>query len=186
MKLSWGNEAKGLAQKSCTLRTKAEKAQVSYDKSASILSDTEYAPTKLLYECGSEPLPSKRIATDVGSLVDINISKKLYLTLDVISTSPLAFLAIVSRLNSTRNLSTLPGAYVQGRPLSKLQEQGFTYNHDIARPRISPNGRFVFPGGTSDCSKNAYPGVWDIAHNQQVVLRETRKTLQDACDALFQ
>ena len=188
MKLTWSREASGAEQKTCTLQIKAQKAQLSYDGSAVILSDVEFIPTSSLGTCKTKALTPLKIASNVGSLVDVNVSKKLYLTLDVISTAPLAFLATVGKFGSTRNLVTLPGAYVQGRSLPKLQEQGFAYNPDIDmdRPRISPNGQYVSPGGAPDCSRNAYPGVWDIARNKHVVCKGTRLEHQAACDALFQ
>ena len=188
MKLAWSRKAPGAEQKTCMLQIKAQKAQLSYDGSAVILSDVEFVPTSSLGTCGSKALTALKIASNVGSLVDVNVSKKLYLTLDIISTSPLAFLATVGKFGSTRNLVTLPGAYVQGRSLPKLQEQGFAYNPDIHmdRPRISPNGQYVSPGGAPDCSRNAYPGVWDIARNKHVVCKGTRLEHQAACDALFQ
>lgn len=188
MKLTWSREASRTEQKTCTLQIKAQKAQLSYDGSAVILSDDEFVPTSSLGTCGTKALAPLKIASNVGSLVDVNVSKELYLTLDVISTSPLAFLATVGKFGSTRNLVTLPGAYVQGRSLPKLQEQGFAYNpdFDMDRPRISPNGQYVSPGGAPDCSINAYPGVWDIARNKRVVCKGTRLEHQGACDTLFQ
>lgn len=174
----------GTELSSCVLATKAQEVRLSYDGSAVILSETEFLPTSSLFSCTATPLVPKRIAPNVGALVDVNISKRLFLTVAPIGTNPLAFLAIVSRFGSTHNLVSLPGAYVSERPIKKLQEQGFSYSDDDP-PRISPNGRYVSPGGTPDCSKNAYPGVWDIKLNKRVVLGR-KEEMQSTCDLLFQ
>lgn len=173
------------APKLCTLEKKALKAQMSFDRSAVILSDTEFISMSNLEKCGTQPLKASQISSTVGSLVDVNVPKGLYLALDPINASPLSFLATVGRIGSSRNLVNLPGAYVEELSLAQLQEQGFAFNPETDPPRIAPNGRFVSPGGSPDCSDSAYPGVWDLTHNKRLVLAGSRQDHQSECDALF-
>lgn len=183
-KLTW-RSALHAPTKICTLENKALKAQMSFDKSAVILSDTEFISMSTLEKCGTHPLKADHISSTVGLLVDVNISKGLYLALDPISASPLSFLATVGRIGSSRNLVNLSGAYVEGVSLAQLQAGGFAFNPDTDPPRIAPNGRFVSPGGSPDCSESAYPGVWDLENNKRVVFAGLRQDHQSECDVLF-
>lgn len=184
MHLALTEATTGAELKKCKLLSRAKFSKLSFDRSAVILSDTSYVAMSDLLACGERPIVLTEIPQDVGTLVDVNISNALYLTLDVISTSPLAFLATVSRFGSSRNLTALPGAYVQGRSLSELQEQGFSYDPNAA-PRISPSGLYVSPGGEPDCSANAYPGVWDLAKGARVIFSGEGRAIQERCNKLF-
>lgn len=168
----------------CRLAVQVPLARLSFDKSAVIVSDTSYLAMSDIRNCNGRRLVPKEIDTSVGTLVDVNGSAKLYLTLDVISTAPLAYLATVARFGSRRNLVSLPGAYVEGKTLSELQEHGFSYDPDEP-PRIAPSGRYVSPSGAPDCSPYAFPGVWDLENGVRVSFSGQATTIQERCDALF-
>jgi hypothetical protein len=169
----------------CLLPKTYKSPKLSFDKSAVILSDREYFGINSIKLCKQQPIRVNRIKSGVGTLIDINIPANLFLALDVISTSPLSFLATVAHLKSSRNLIDLPGAYVSNRNLKALQEQGFSYNAEFSQPRISISGRYVTPSGEVDCSENAYPGVWDLRDKKRVVFQNPISDAQAKCEALF-
>lgn len=153
----------------CKLGFKADSAEPSSDGAALIVSDTEYVLMDDLSRCGASDLPKKSIPAETGSLIDVNIEQGLYLSIDVISTPPLRFLATVARIGTSRNLVDLPGSYVGSMPLEQLQRYGFAYEASFTKGRISADGRFVSPSGVMDCGLHGYPGVWDISANRRVV-----------------
>ncbi|WP_459710661.1 hypothetical protein [Paraburkholderia sp. 2C] len=164
----------------CLLDKEAFFAVESFDKSAVIISERGYVPVNSLKEC----VPNKvvhvsMIPARVGQLADINLNKRLYVAVDFISVNPMSYLATVARLNSTRNLVTLPGAYIPGRKFSKLRESGFMSLGNAGSALISPDGRYVAPAGQIDCSDYASPGVWDIEKNKIVL------TSEQSCRELF-
>lgn len=183
-------EMEGGQTSTCRLPFRADIAQSSSDGEALIVSDTEYVLVKDLLRCWGIRLEKNRIPDKVGTLVDINIKKGIYLTVDPISTSPLSFLATVARLGSSRGLTTIPGSYVKSYSVKKLQRFGFSYDETRARGRFSVNGNYVSPNGEIDCSRDAYPGVWDIARNRKVIApHDVQVWGSDAtrkwCDVLF-
>lgn len=170
---------------SCVLEKPASLSKITFDQKAVILSANEYVTAEDLRNCGTSILKTRKIPPNIGTLVDINMHSGLFLSLDVIGTSPLAFLATVSRMNSSKSIVNLPGSYIPNLALEKLQEQGFSYDPEIDRPRFSLNGRYVSPNGNIDCTKNAYPGVWDLLEKKRVVISATRTEIQTRCAALF-
>ncbi|SOY60902.1 hypothetical protein CBM2586_A120079 [Cupriavidus phytorum] len=148
--------------RACRFPRQVELANASFDGSALIVSATEYVPVRALLLCDRNPVDLRRIPSSAGSLVDVNIEHGLYLTVDVVSASPLSFLVTVARIGSSRNIMNIPGAYHSTLPLTKLQEYGFSYDESRARGKVSPDGNYVAPNGEIDCSAHAYPGVWDI------------------------
>lgn len=170
--------------KICNLADKTSEAKLTHDKSAVILSGNRLIPTANLRTCGSQRLSAIQIAPSVGELVDANVSKGIYLALDLIGTSPMSFLATVGRFGSTQNLVDLPGAYVRSKSTVALRGQGFGYNPDYQEPRISPDGRYVSPSGSMDCSDTSYPGIWDITRNRRVIEKPGADGESD-CKALF-
>lgn len=174
------------AQKgTCVLEKPASFLKMSFDKEAVILSENQYATTQDLKGCGRLLLKTRKTPANTGTLVDINVRAGLFLSLDLISTSPLSFLATISRINSSRNLVSLPGAYIKNMPLEKLQEQGFSYDPNTDQPKLSPNGTYAAPNGDVDCSEHAYPGVWDIKRNLRVIMRGSQELIKSSCAALF-
>ncbi|GLS05363.1 hypothetical protein GCM10007860_25150 [Chitiniphilus shinanonensis] len=161
----------------------SEKAWVSFDGEAVILSEREYVPVRGLVQCKEQvPVVVKEIPEGVGFLVDINIRKGIYLTLDFISTNPLSYLATVARIGHSKNIVSLPGAYVESADLQELQRYGFGFDPESDRPRISLSGRYVSPSGKIDCSSDAYPGVWDIKKKIKVTISGSNST----CEQLFE
>lgn len=168
----------------CDFGIQVQRARFSFDKSAVIVSDASFLRMSDILSCSGRPLIPTQIDPSIGILVDVNVSAKLFLTLDVVSTMPLAYLATVAKFGSKRNLVSLPGAYVEGLSLSDLQEHGFSYDPDEP-PRIAPNGRYVSPGGAPDCASDAYPGVWDLMEGKRVIFVGMERKVRDRCEALF-
>jgi hypothetical protein len=110
-----------------------------------------------------------KIPGKVGFLVDINVAARIYLSLDVVGTPPLAVVATVATLDSTESMVSLPGAHTSQKNIHALREQAFPYD-ETRGGFIAKNGRFASPAGIPDCSPNAYPGVWDLKKNKRVVL----------------
>lgn len=164
----------------CLLDKSPRFAVESYDKSAVMVSETGYVLRQDLLHCqGEHAIHVFSIPSNVGVLSDINISKGIYVALDFISTQPMAYLATVARVGSSRNIVSIDGAYLAGKKLRDLQKFGFGSSGDAGTSIISPDGRFVAPDGQIDCAEDAYPGVWDIRRNRRV------KATDNACNALF-
>jgi hypothetical protein len=175
-----GSSIKLDGERTCTLDRVPNFAVESYDKSAVIVSEAAYVITSDLAHCqAARVVHVFSIPSNLGVLTDINISKGIYVALDFVSVQPFAYLATVARIGSRRNLVSMKGAYLAGQKLSDLKKYAFGGNADAGTSIISPNGRFVAPDGRIACTKDAYPGVWDIHRNQRVV------TTSDACSALF-
>ena len=175
--------------KTCKLRNRAEDATLSSDGLALIVSSTEYVLTRELDACtGEHSIQAYKIPEKAGTLVDINLTRKIYVALDFVSTQPLLYAATVAKIGSTRNLVTLPGAYVQSWPLKKLQRHGFQEGPEYRLPRISLDGRYVAVSGEVRCDEDAFPGVWEVERNRKVVLgrKKYSEAERDAeCKRLF-
>lgn len=175
--------------KVCKLRNPAEDATLSSDGLALIVSPTEYVLTSELDACtGEHSIRANKISEKAGTLVDINLTKKIYVALDFVSTQPLLYAATVAKIGSTKNLVTLPGAYVESWPLKKLQQHGFQEGPEYKLPRISLDGRYVAVSGEVRCDENAFPGVWDLERNRKVVLgrgKYTKPERDAECKRLF-
>jgi hypothetical protein len=166
--------------RSCKLDAIPSYAATSYDQSAIMVSARGYVKRKDLDNCISgHPVHVYSIPAHVGFLSDINLSKGVYISLDFVSVRPFLYLATVSYIGASKNLVTLDGAYVSGRPMSQLQERAFNTSGEAGASKISKDGRYVAPDGAVSCADNNYPGVWDITNNKRVVLDD------DSCSALF-
>jgi hypothetical protein len=164
----------------CLLDKPPRYAVESYDKSAVMVSETEYILTRDLFRCQAEhAVRVFSIPSNVGMLSDINISKGIYVALDFISTQPTAYLATVARVGSSQNLVSVNGAYLANKKIDDLKKFAFGGNGEAGTSVISLDGRFVAPDGRVDCTEDAYPGVWDIQANRRV------KTTDDGCAVLF-
>lgn len=159
----------GAAHRRCKLVDEFEKAQLSHVGSAVIVSDVAYIPMSRLRRCGIWPVAANKIPSELGFLVDVNISAGIYLSLEVVGTSPFAFVATVASLESTKSIVSLPGARAPWKNIGVLREQAFAFD-ETRSGFIARNGRYVSPGGMPDCSLNAYPGVWDLRKKKRVIL----------------
>jgi hypothetical protein len=164
----------------CLLNRKPKYAVESYDKSAVMVSETDYVIKRDLLHCqAGHAVRVFSIPSNVGVLSDINISKRVYVALDFVSMQPITYLATVARIGSSRNLVSINGAYIAGKKLGDLKGFAFGSSGDAGASIISPDGRYVAPDGQMDCTEDAYPGVWDIQRNRRV------KAVGAACSALF-
>lgn len=174
----------------CKLGFKADSAEPSSDGAALIVSDTEYVLMEDLSRCWQSRPSKKTNPAAAGTLIDLNIKKGIYLSIDLISTTPLSFLATIARIGTSRNLVDIPGAYVPSMPLEQLQKYGFAYDGSRAKGRLSSDGRFASPNGEIDCGPDSYPGVWDIGANRKVVAppdvqEHGAEGIADWCRGLF-
>ncbi|HEY4353613.1 MAG TPA: hypothetical protein VGN31_20470 [Paraburkholderia sp.] len=175
-----GSSLKFGSNYTCLLDKAPRFAVQSYDKSAIIVSETGYVLRQDLINCqAGHAVHVFSIPSNVGVLSDINILKNIYVALDFISTQPVAYLATVARVGSSRNLVSINGAYLAGKRIGDLRKSAFGSSGEAGASIISPDGRFVAPDGHIDCTEDAYPGVWDIQKNRRV------KTTDDACVAFF-
>jgi hypothetical protein len=171
----------------CQLSAAPSRARLSFDGLSLLVTPNGFVPVRALRSCGKRPLLIRTVAEAVGMLEDVNASHRLYVGLLPVSTQPLAYLAVVGTLGSARNRVNLPGAYVNSQSDERRQQQAFSYA-DEAGPyaKISRDGRYVAPNGEVDCSRDAYPGIWNLATGQKVVLAGTPDSVQSSCKALFE
>ncbi|WP_175716267.1 hypothetical protein [Burkholderia anthina] len=166
--------------KVCQLDKEPRYAIESFDKSAVMLSETNYVDKRQLDRCQiGKAVRVLSIPAGVGVLSDINVSKGIYVSLDFVDVQPFAYLATVARVGTSKNIVSMKGAYVVGRKISELRGAAFSSGGEAGASIISPDGRYVAPTGEMDCSQTSYPGVWDIKNNRRVV------AMGDACAALF-
>jgi hypothetical protein len=155
----------------CKINEEVSFVVPSFDKSALIVSETGYLKKHEVDECTERSgLHVFHIPDGVGFLSDINLSKGIYVSLDFVTTQPFTWLATVAYLGKTKNLVSLNGAYVKGKPLKQLRSHSFGGSGDAGMSAISPDGRFVAPNGDISCSDDSYPGVWDIEKNKRVAI----------------
>lgn len=169
----------------CRLDVRPEDVVESYDRSALIVSINfynGYIPTKDLDNClQDKPLHVLTIPEKAGVLSDINLNHDIYVALAFVNMGP-RYVATVARIGTSKNLVSLKGSSVAYS--QKKFEEGYDESFRIdgveaGAAIISPDGKFVSPDGVIDCSENAFPGVWDIAHNKRVI------TDKASCDHLF-
>lgn len=113
----------------------------------------------------------------VGFVVDVNSKRKIYLALDLVGVSPMAFTATVAKLGEIRSILNAPGIFSEEKGGQKIKEEAFGYIESTPG-RISQGGRYVSADGSMDCRAEAYPGVWDL------ILKKNIKR-QDGCESLF-
>lgn len=175
-----GSSLKIDSSRICLLDKSSLYAIESFDKSAIMLSETDYVAKQELAHCqAGRAVHVLSIPSNVGVLSDINLSKGIYVALDFVGVQPFTYLATVARIGTSRNLVSVKGAYAAGRKLSELRKSAFGGSGEAGTAIISPDGRYVAPTGQMDCSQGAYPGVWDVNSNRRVVVTG------DACAALF-
>ncbi|WP_157658001.1 hypothetical protein [Burkholderia ubonensis] len=166
--------------RSCTLDAKSIYAVASYDRSAVIVSERGYVKKADLDNCRSEiPARVHLIPDRGGFLSDVNLRKKIYVSLEFVNIPPFLYLATVAHIGSSKNIVMLNGACISGKPLSWPRMRAFNASGEAGASLISPDGRYVAPDGAVSCTDDAFPGVWDIENNKKVVLNE------NSCSALF-
>jgi hypothetical protein len=167
--------------KRCILDATPAYAVESADGQAVMVSERGYVSISDLKDCRTgASIHVSEIPEGVGFLSDINLPKGIYIALDFVSIQPNLYLATVARVRTKRNLVTLSGAYVGRKANGQLDSAAFSASGDAGSSVISSNGRFVAPNGQIDCSRDAYPGIWDIRKNKRVFMNK------NACDDLFQ
>ncbi|WP_340520591.1 hypothetical protein [Cupriavidus necator] len=163
----------------CKLDVRPLYAVESYDASAIIISERGYVQKSQLYNCADSVVHVALIPAGVGFLSDINIRNGIYVSLDLISSPPLRYLATVAKIGVNKNLISLSGAYKEKVDPSRLRKYGFSSIGEAGASIISLDGKYVAPNGLIDCSDAAYPGIWDIQRNRRV------KADEKSCADLF-
>lgn len=148
-----------------------------WNKRIIILTAVDFISVRDIKNCDRGSVEPSHIPKKVGFLVDVNPKYNIYLALDFVGVSPMAFTATVSRLGERRSVLNLPGIFSQEKGDKKVMEESFGYLESTPG-RISPDGRYVSADGTMDCGPNAYPGVWDLLLRKKV-------TRDDGCATLF-
>jgi hypothetical protein len=148
-----------------------------WNKTIIILTNVDFVAVRDVEACFRGSVDPSHIPKEVGFLVDVNAEHKIYLSLDLVGVSPMAFTATVARLGETHSILDAPGIFNEKKGDEKIKEESFGYV-ETNPGRISPNGRFVSADGSMDCRPDAYPGVWDLILKKKVI-NET------GCDALF-
>ncbi|MGF6244193.1 hypothetical protein P3T42_005958 [Paraburkholderia sp. GAS38] len=150
---------------------------LNWNKQVILLSDVDYVSVADVLACRGGKVSASRIPARVGFVVDVNLKRNIYLSLDAVSAGPLTFAATVARLGKTTPLADFQGMYMPEKRFEKIQEEGFDYD-DSMPGRISPDGRYVSANGSMDCTDDSYPGIWDLQTRKKVVR-------PDGCEQLF-
>ncbi|WP_414439263.1 hypothetical protein [Burkholderia sp. 22PA0106] len=168
------------AEKQCEIdqRLKDVTPQFNWNKTIVILGDIEYVTVDSLIACQGGKVQVERIPKKVGAVADVNVTKKLYLALDVVAVRPFSFIATVGRLGSDRAVANFPGMYSHSKSQQKIAEESFGYNELLSLARISADGRYVSADGSMSCGPDSYPGVWDLESKKNVVR-------DGGCESLF-
>jgi hypothetical protein len=163
----------------CRLTHKLKDIQPKFNWSQEvvILTNTDYVGVSDLLQCSSGSVSPSSIPQHVGFVVDVNLQKKLYLALDVVTAGTISYAATVAKLGSDRPIGNFPGEYTRGKSMEKLQEEGFGYD-DSSPGRISRDGRYVSADGSMECAIYSHPGIWDLQTGKTVVR-------SDGCEVLF-
>jgi hypothetical protein len=171
--------AGGRAASRCFLSKKLAHVapRFNWNKSIIILTDIDFVTLDDVQTCSGGSAQPSEIPKKVGFLVDVNPRYGIYLALDVVAVSPMAFSATVARLGTTHSLLNAPGIFSWKKSEERVKEEAFGYVESTSG-RISSNGRYVSADGTMDCTSNAYPGVWDLLLRKNVIS-------EDGCDDLF-
>lgn len=148
-----------------------------WNKTIVTLGNVEYVSVASVINCTGGVAPIERIPEKAGTVKDVNVAKGLYLSVAVVSSSPLTYTALVAKLGSRQPVADLPGMYSATKSMSRVLKESFTYL-DSRPGRISADGRYVSADGSMRCTPEAYPGVWDLKRKQKVVRK-------DGCESLF-
>jgi hypothetical protein len=173
----------GLAPPPASVSRDYEHLRLSFDQAAIIFSDALYLPISELLACGDTSLAPREAAPKTGMLGDISLATGIYVSLELVGTQPLSFLATVAKIGKSKNLVDLPGAYPRLKSTAKIN-QSFSYSTGMIS-KISLNGQYVAVNGDVDCSSSAFPGVWDIKKNAKIKLTGDSNTIKTKCNALF-
>ena len=173
-------DAGSFAAKRCALAKKLEHVapRFNWNKNIVILTDVDFVTVRNVEACAGGSVEPSHIPKNAGFLVDVNPKHDVYLALDLVGVSPMAFTATVARLGDTQSLLSAPGIFSDKKGDEKVKEEAFGYV-DATPGRISPDGRYVSADGSMDCRSDAYPGVWDLRLKKKV-------TKETGCDALFE
>lgn len=171
-------------QHTCVIDTAVDQARLSSDGSALLISTSAYVSSLDLKECNpAEIVHATQVPDELGALADVSLPGQIYIGMVPVSMQPLSYLAVVARLGSTKNLISLPGAYVDAKPTAELQDAAFFYDEQTGPfPLVSKNGRYVAISGSPDCSADSIPGVWDMRSKRKVV---TAASFAGDCMKLF-
>lgn len=165
--------------KRCVLSTRLEHVvpRLNWNKRIIILTDIDFVSVHDIQTCAGGNATPSHIPRKVGFVVDVNPEHNVYLALDLVGVSPMAFTATIARLGETHSILSAPGIYSQKISDEKVKEESFGYV-DATPGRISRNGRYVSADGSMDCRPDAYPGVWDLKLRRKI-------TRESGCDGLF-
>lgn len=172
------NKTDGTSQQ-CVLTRKLEDAapKFNWNQRVILLNNTDYVSVDAIQQCAGGKASPSSIPEHVGFVVDVNLEKKLYLSLDFVSVGVVTYAATVAKLGSKRPLGNFPGEYTVRKSVARLQEEGITYM-DSSPGRISVDGRYVSADGSMECATYSHPGVWDLRTGKRVIRT-------DGCENLF-
>lgn len=114
-------------------------------------------------------------------IIDVNFKHKIYLSVSLEDAKSLSYTATVARFGSDKNLLSGPGFFdINDKP------DPFYIGDNIYKGNISLDGNYVHPS-TLDCSKESFPGVWDIKSNKKVIFPSTMsdEKIKNGCKKLF-
>jgi hypothetical protein len=158
-------------------KLKGVEPKFNWSQDVVILTSTDYVGVADVLGCLGGSVSPSSVPQGVGFVVDVNLRKKLYLALDVVTAGTISYAATVAKLGSDRPIGNFPGEYARGKSMEKLQEEGFGYD-DSAPGRISRDGRYVSADGSMECAIYSHPGIWDLQTGKTVVR-------DDGCKSLF-
>ena len=166
----------GSSEKRCRFPEKLADPILSSDGKAVIVTNNKYVLLSDIKACDKKRVNIFSTPASSGDLKDVNVDEKIYLALDFVSTQPFTYLATVARFGSRKNIVNLPGAYISGMRVQRLQKNSFSYTQ---QPRISRDGRYVSPDGEFNCKTDGYPGVWDLKTRKRLMIQSTESDFSD-------
>jgi hypothetical protein len=187
------NRIKLLSKKSaadnrtCLIDERVTRAALTHDGQSLMINESALVLVSSLQNCGTQRIKPLKIPKRSGMLVDFHAESMTYISHLLVTTQPFSYLAIVAKLDGTRSIVSLPGAFVEGQSKSQRLRQAFVYEEDGGpSAKISRDGRYATVSGVVDCSEDAFPGVWNLQTKSRVVLKEPAAPGNLKCKALFE
>src|SRR5690349_20392669 len=101
------------SEKRCVLSTRLEHVvpRLNWNKKIIILTDIDFVRVNHVNTWAGGSATPMHSPRKVGFVVDVNPEHNVYLALDLVGVSPMAFTATIARLGETHSILSAPGIY---------------------------------------------------------------------------